>query len=201
MQGAGFVEGQSAACAVCPAGGLKAHRIQNGQWVNNGPFPEGKSKKQNALLLCQSFSNDLPRQTPDRNAKERRFLPGCGGGDVYELTPGNVAITNARDIAFSNCSFQHLGAYGVSAGGGTQRVSWAQCVFSDISAGALMLGEISDCAEVNASRWNANFTVSDSTITNLPTEYTGASSIFLGYVESSIIEHNLIANTSYSGET
>lgn len=64
-----------------------------------------------------------------------------------------------------------------------------------------MLGEISDCAEVNASRWNANFTVSDSTITNLPTEYTGASSIFLGYVESSIIEHNLIANTSYSGET
>ena len=29
-----------------------------------------------------------------------------------------------------------------------------------------MLGEIADCAETNVSRWNANFSVSDSHITN-----------------------------------
>ena len=129
------------------------------------------------------------------------FPVGCGGGDVYELTPGNVIITGGADIQFSNCTFQHLGAYAASAGGGSQRVSWSQCRFRDISAGALMLGEISDCAETNRSRWNANFSVSDSHVTNLPVEYTGASSIFLGYVDSSTVSHNHIANTSYSGLT
>ena len=69
----------------------------------------------------------------------------CGGGDIYALTPGNVIITSGKDIAFTNCTFQRLGAYGVSAGGGSQRVSWSRCTFRDISAGALMLGEISDC--------------------------------------------------------
>jgi hypothetical protein len=171
MEGEGFVEGQAAACAVCPAGELKARHINNGHplsptsWVNNGPFPVG-----------------------------------CGGGDIYALTPGNVIITAGKDISFHNCTFERLGAFGVSAGGGSQRVSWSRCTFRDVSAGALMLGEISDCAETNVSRWNANFSVSDSRITNLPVEYTGATSIFLGYVDSSTIEHNLIANTSYSGE-
>lgn len=125
----------------------------------------------------------------------------CGGGDVYALTPGNVIITGGKSINFSNCTFQHLGAYATSADGGSQRVSWSQCRFRDISAGALMLGEISDCAETNVSRWNANFSVSDSYVTNLPVEYTGASSIFLGYVDSSTVAHNYIANTSYSGLT
>ena len=171
MEGEGFVEGQSAACAVCPVGGLKAQHINNGHplsatsWVNNGPFPVG-----------------------------------CGGGDIYALTPGNIRITTGKDIEFNNCTFQRLGAFAASAGGGSQRVSWSRCTFRDVSAGALMLGEISDCAETNTSNWNANFTVSDSRITNLPVEYTGAISIFLGYVDSSTIERNYTANTSYSGE-
>ena len=32
-------------------------------------------------------------------------------------------------------------------------------------------------------------------------EYTGATGIFFGYVQSSTIQHNLIANTSYSAMT
>jgi acetyl esterase/lipase len=165
MEGAGFVEGQSAACAVCPAGELKAV-WKNRQWQNNGPFPQG-----------------------------------CGGGDTYATTPGNVIITAGKDISFSNCTFQHLGAFAASAAGGSQRVSWSACTFTDVSAGALMLGDLAHCAETDMSLWDTNFTVSDNTITNMPVEYTGATSLFLAYVHKSSVEHNYIANTSYSAMT
>ena len=38
-------------------------------------------------------------------------ISGCGGGDVYATTPGNVVVTAGRDITFESCTFQHLGAY------------------------------------------------------------------------------------------
>ena len=138
-------QAQSAAHSVCPAGILKAHRLANGQLVNNGPFPRG-----------------------------------CGGGDVYEIAPANVVVTGGRDIQFSNCTFQRLGGYAASAGGGSQRVSWTGCTFRDVSAGALTLGDLTTCGETDVEKWDSNFTVSDSSITNMPVEYTGATGIFLG---------------------
>lgn len=108
MQGDGFVEQQSAACSVCPAGGLHG---------GAPPFPVG-----------------------------------CGGGDVYVVTPGAVVVTGGTDIVFSNCTFQHLGAYAAAASGGSQRVTWERCVFRDISAGAVMLGDLANCDEKNPAR-------------------------------------------------
>ena len=64
-----------------------------------------------------------------------------------------------------------------------------------------MLGDLAHCAETDMSLWDTNFTVSDNTITNLPVEYTGATSLFLAYVHKSSVEHNYIANTSYSAMT
>lgn len=162
MQGAGFVEGQSAACSVCPAGGLRA-RWSDNQWINNGPFPRG-----------------------------------CGGGDEYALTPGNIQITGASGITFTNCTFQRLGAAGCSAGGGSQNCSWSGNIFKDISAGALVLGEVTDCAEANVSKWNKNLTVTDNRIFDTGVEYTGAASLFLGYVSSTTVAHNRVSNSSYS---
>ena len=61
MEGDGFVEGQSAACAVCPAGELKAHHINNGHpasptsWVNNGPFPVGYVRCLESVPYCMTI--------------------------------------------------------------------------------------------------------------------------------------------------
>ena len=38
-------------------------------------------------------------------------VAGCGGGDVYVTTPGNVVVIAGLDITFTSCTFQHLGAY------------------------------------------------------------------------------------------
>ena len=38
-------------------------------------------------------------------------VSGCGGGDVYVTTPGNIVVNGGVDISFTACTFQHLGAY------------------------------------------------------------------------------------------
>ena len=100
--------------------------------------------------------------------------PGCGGGDIYSLTPGAVSVHASTDIEFDSCTFKHLGAYAGAAAGGSQRVTWRNCSFSDLSAGALMLGGLDTCAETNVSKWDKEFLLVDSTVTNIPVEYTGA---------------------------
>ena len=159
MQGDGYVEVQSGACAVC----------------------------------AQGPGNQTLR-TPYK-------VPGCGGGDVYATTPAPVTVVGSKDIAFDSCVFQHLGGYASAARGGSQRVAWRHCTFRDISSGALMLGGLDTCDEKDVSKWDRDFIVSDSTIANIPVEYTGATAVFFGYVENSTLEHNLIANTSYSAMT
>ena len=43
-----------------------------------------------------------------------------------------------------------------------------------------MLGGLDTCDEKNISTWDRSFVISDSRITNLPVEYTGATAIFFG---------------------
>ena len=67
-----------------------------------------------------------------------------------------------------------------AANGGSQRVSWRNCTFRDTSSGALMLGGLDTCDEKDASKWDRDFVIEDSSITNMPVEYTGATAVFFG---------------------
>ena len=59
-----------------------------------------------------------------------------------------------------------------AATGGSQRVSWRNCTFRDTSSGALMLGGLDTCDEKDTSSWDRDFVIEDSSITNMPVEYT-----------------------------
>ena len=121
------------------------------------------------------------------------------GDDYTIVTPGNVAVTNGTEIRFVNSTFRHMGAYGSSALGGSQHVSWEGCTFHDTSAGAVVLGDLSHCNATDPAIWDGNFTIKDCKMLNLPVEFTASTAIFGGYVGSVRIEHNHVANTSYSG--
>jgi hypothetical protein len=111
----------------------------------------------------------------------------CGGDDVYLTTPGNVALAGARDVQFVNSTFTHLGAYGASAAGGSQRVAFSGCRFDDLSAGAVMLGTTDSFNLSDVAAWDANFTVADCTIVNTGLEFTGTTAIFAAYVADTTI--------------
>jgi len=122
---------------------------------------------------------------------------GCGLDDVFEMTPGSVALFGARDVDFESCGFVHLGAFGASASGGSQRVAWRGCTFADTSGGAVMLGDTASFNNTDASSWDADLSVSDSTMQGA-VEFTGATTVFIAYVQNATIEHNFLYNASYS---
>jgi hypothetical protein len=125
----------------------------------------------------------------------------CGLEDVYQVTPGNVALLTSQDILFVSCVFTHLGAYGASARNGSQYINFTSCKFNDISAGALMLGDTASFNITDITLWDANITVSDCSTVNTGVEYTGSTVIFAAYVADTTLEHNLIQNASYSSIT
>ena len=55
--------------------------------------------------------------------------------------------------------------------------------------------------ETDTGKWDRGFHIADSTIVNLPVEYTGATAVFFGYVENATIEHNHMENMTYSAMT
>ena len=125
---------------------------------------------------------------------------GCGADDTYVVTPGNVALDGARDVDFFGCAFMHFGAYGVSARGGSQRVSVRWSTFTDISAGALMLGDAFSYNVSDTTLWDANMTISDCEMQGA-VELTGATTVFIAYVDNATVEHCLLYNASYSSFT
>jgi hypothetical protein len=107
----------------------------------------------------QSAACDL---CPPAMQKEREL---CGAHDNYVITPGNVVVTGGKDLSWEKCSFTHLGAYAVQALGGSQGLSWKGCLFEDVSAGALMLGDVTtwNYTLIPESESDMGFTVTDNT--------------------------------------
>jgi hypothetical protein len=120
-------------------------------------------------------------------------------GAHWRPTPGNVRFFGSHDIIFSNCTFTHLGAFGLDFRNGTQNVSVSRCHFTDTSAGGISMGQFDDYEEKDPSKMNRNFSVTDNSFHDIPVEYLTTQPIFAGYIRDSVIQHNTIVNSSFGG--
>jgi hypothetical protein len=102
--------------------------FEYGTWLRPGEGGGFVEQQTGACNLCD-YGTPVPSE-------------GCGMNDDYVLTPGNVQVERSHDLEFVGCAFRHLGAYGASAGNLSQRIAWRGCSFTDISAGAVMLGGV-----------------------------------------------------------
>eukprot|EP01047_Picozoa_sp_COSAG01_P070662 COSAG01_NODE_10772_length_2083_cov_2.639113_2_plen_123_part_00 len=122
-----------------------------------------------------------------------------------------MVVSGSRGVAFEGCAFEHLGAFGASAINGSQDVAWRGCSFADISGGAIWLGSTDTwncnggdtsvttpvpCTAADPLTSDRNYTIEDCRITNMPVEFRAATAIFAGYVSNTVIQHNLIVNTT-----
>jgi pectate lyase len=119
--------------------------------------------------------------------------------------PTNILVQRSRNITFSGCSFQHLGAvYALGANGGSQDVIVSNNTFADISGGGVKLGSSGERGAkapnvtLDPSLQDRGFLVSDNTMSGFPTEYSGANQIFAGYVADTDLVHNSLSKSSYS---
>ena len=152
-----------------------------------------------------------------------------GHSQFTKATPGNVAVSFARNVEFRGNVFRNLGGVGLQLGTGVQSARVVGNRFSAISSAAVTVGGASWCRvdpSINPlttqSKWvidsDRRITVRgtdafpddpraevrdvailQNTIQGTGEDYVDASGIFVGFARNTRIENNIISDTSWSG--
>jgi Right handed beta helix region len=113
--------------------------------------------------------------------------------------PAAVTFSRAKNISFVLDTFLHLGGSGLNFDTGSQDAIIQGNVFSDLSGGAITLGDPDDGAQTDPNQQNIGHSINNNYINNTGAEYQGSSAILAFYTANTVIEHNEVANTPYTG--
>lgn len=139
----------------------------------------------------------------------RRYIQGQSDShtdDVY--IPGAVEVLNGKNILFDNCDFKGLGSVGLAFSGGIDGCKAVGNEFTDISASAIMLGDVSTQAPKKAWSSDApynyiqtvqNCEISNNYIHKVATDFNSTAGISVGFPRNTVIRNNEITDVSYSG--
>ena len=110
-----------------------------------------------------------------------------------------VQAHRGANVAFTGCTFSHLGGTGIDLADGTQSSSITGSVIEDASGGGVSIGEVDDYFQTEPSLMTANDTLSDNAIAHVGFDYHDAVGIWVGYTRGLVLQHNDIGHTPYSG--
>lgn len=97
-------------------------------------------------------------------------------------------MQTGRSIRFERCVFEHLGAIRLDLDGGCQDCAIEGCVFTDVSAGCLKIGKVSDPSRSDTRARDSRNRASNCCVHHAPGEYRGGIGVFTGYV-SDLLHH------------
>jgi hypothetical protein len=113
--------------------------------------------------------------------------------------PAALEVRRGNNITVSGNTFDHIGDVGIAFTDGTQNSAITRNTIADTSAGGVAVGEVDDYYLTDPSRMTLNTTIADNTITNVGQDYHDAVGVWVGHGRHTVIEHNEIAHTPYSG--
>jgi hypothetical protein len=128
-----------------------------------------------------------------------QFVAGgtCPYAD-WTKEPGNVSVSHAQRVEFSDDVFTHLGAAGLELGDGAKDTTVAGDVFTDISGNGVEVGGV-DQPQAGGGDVTSGVRVVDNHLYGLPREFHGGVPIVNGYSQHNTIAHNEIDHVAYSG--
>ena len=109
--------------------------------------------------------------------------------------PGAIAGVGIRACRFAECTFAHVGGYGIELGRGCHDNAIASCVFRDLGAGGIKLGT-QDVRDAPLSYGNR---IEDCDIGPGGLIFHGAVGIWLGQTPHNRVAHNSIHDLYYTG--
>jgi hypothetical protein len=186
-----LVQGQGSAAAPIHNAVFSGIQFAYATWLTPGT-PEGFSEIQANYTITGT----------DGYAAQGlcQFVTGgtCPYG-AWTPLPGGVSFGHDQRIQFHNDGFVHLGAAGLVLGDGSQDDVVQGSVFTDISGNGLELGGVDDPEPATAADHTSGNQILDNHLYDLPVEYHGGVAIDVGYAEHTLIAHNQIDHTAYTG--
>ena len=126
----------------------------------------------------------------------RDRLPDNGEGMMR--TPTAVIVLGGAHIVFSHDTFNALGTAGIALAGGTRDSTIARSTFTDISGGAIFVGD-TIAHPVAPLAKSARNVIERNTITRIAREYRDNVAIMGGFNDGLTIDRNTIEDTPYTG--
>ncbi|HEY1537470.1 MAG TPA: right-handed parallel beta-helix repeat-containing protein [Polyangiaceae bacterium] len=125
--------------------------------------------------------------------------PTAGNAEYswYQI-PGNVSLTYAQNVQFTDNAFVHLGGAGLALGNGAQNCLVQGNVVTDTSGNAIELGN-DDMRNATGADQTLSNTIKDNHVFNTPVEFVSGIGIDVAYAAKSSIVHNQIDHTPYTG--
>ncbi|MEM9110869.1 MAG: right-handed parallel beta-helix repeat-containing protein [Planctomycetota bacterium] len=131
----------------------------------------------------------------------------AGYWDRRKPIPAAVVVEHARFCSFTNGRISHVGTSGLWVGRQTHACVVGHSTFSDISANGIMIGEGQGRNIESLGPWwqhapeqtASRNVVRDCLIEQVGQQFYGGIGIWAGIVQRTIIEHNEIRDTPYSG--
>jgi hypothetical protein len=116
--------------------------------------------------------------------------------------PAAVTMHAARGTSFHACTFEHLGGAGLALEVGAQGNAVDSCRFEDISASAVMVGDVNhteDHHPTDPSLVVRDNTITASYVTRAGAEYLDACGILVGYTTHTTVTSNELFDLPYTG--
>ena len=123
------------------------------------------------------------------------------GNSILSVLPGSaVAVENAHYVNFINSKFTRMGIIALTLEKAIKYCNVIGNEFFDIAGSAVFLGSPADpYLPSDPDEYNEYNKVNNNYIHEIATDYQGSAAISTGYPRHSEINHNEIANTSYTG--
>ncbi len=113
----------------------------------------------------------------------------------------NIILEYCKNSSFINCTFEKLGGAGIDIQKGSSYNRIDNCNFFDISGSGIQIGDV--LSEDHHPSDNRNIVkgnvITNCLISRVACEYEDGVGVFVGFTDSTIIDHNEISYLTYSG--
>ncbi len=162
------------------------------------PSRRGHVPLQAGMYLLDAYKL-RPKGTPDWRSLDNQAWIG--------RPPAAVEVSGARHTSFLGCRFQHLAAAGIDYGRGTHDDRIEGCVFRDVGGNGIQMGCFQEAGIETHLPYDpadereicTRERIANNLVTDCANEDWGCVGICVGYGREISIEHNEVAQLSYTG--
>ncbi|QYM78419.1 right-handed parallel beta-helix repeat-containing protein [Horticoccus luteus] len=143
------------------------------------------------------YSPLAERHLPSHDTAEDNDLPIGGSPQAAIAVPGALRFRAARNCVVRECTFEHLGLYGLEFGAGCRHCAALDNTLSDLGAGGIRAGgsELDGLGD----RRTGNLTITNNHVHHIGRIFHQGIGVLLVNAADCLVAHNHIHDTCYTG--